>query len=58
VVINGFTFAVDLALLTGFHGALHWPVPLAITGSYAVAIQIVFEPHRPVDATAGADGTR
>jgi putative flippase GtrA len=37
LVINGFTFAVDLTLLTAFHGALHWPLPLAITVSYATA---------------------
>lgn len=37
LLINGFTFAVDLSLLTAFHGVLRWPLPLAITGSYATA---------------------
>jgi putative flippase GtrA len=37
LLINGFTFSVDLTLLTAFHGGLHWPLPLAITCSYATA---------------------
>jgi putative flippase GtrA len=37
ILINGFTFAVDLTLLTALHGALHWPLPVAITGSYVTA---------------------
>ncbi len=36
-VINGFTFACDLALLTALHGGLRWPVAVSITLSYAVA---------------------
>ncbi len=36
-VINGFTFACDLALLTAIHGVLHWPVALSITLSYGTA---------------------
>jgi len=36
-VINGFTFACDLTLLTIFHGVLHWPVPVSITLSYGTA---------------------
>jgi len=30
-VINGFTFAVDLGLLTALHGGLRWPLPVSIT---------------------------
>jgi putative flippase GtrA len=36
-VINSCTFAVDLALLTAFHGALRWPVPVSITLGYLTA---------------------
>ena len=36
-VINGFTFACDLALLTTLHGGLRWPVAVSITLSYAIA---------------------
>ena len=46
VVINGFTFAVDLTLLTAFHGALHWPLPLAITVSYSMANGLCYTLNR------------
>jgi putative flippase GtrA len=36
-VINLCTFSLDLALLTGLHGGLHWPVPVSITLSYVIA---------------------
>jgi putative flippase GtrA len=36
-VINTGTFTVDLALLTGLHGGLRWPVPVSITLSYLAA---------------------
>ncbi|HYZ51908.1 MAG TPA: GtrA family protein [Streptosporangiaceae bacterium] len=36
-IINSCTFAIDLALLTAFHGGLHWPVPVSITLSYGAA---------------------
>jgi putative flippase GtrA len=36
-VINGCTFALDLSLLTLFHGVAHWPVPVSITVSYGTA---------------------
>jgi putative flippase GtrA len=36
-VISSITFPVDLVLLTGFHGALGWPLPVAITVAYALA---------------------
>ncbi|MDT4894178.1 MAG: hypothetical protein QOE97_3213 [Pseudonocardiales bacterium] len=41
-VINGFTFGVDLAVLTGLHGGLHWPVPVAITGGYLSGFLLSF----------------
>lgn len=36
-VIGSITFAVDLALLTAFHGGLRWPLPAAITAAYVLA---------------------
>ena len=36
-VISSLTFTVDLALLTGFHGGLRWPLPVAITTAYVLA---------------------
>ena len=36
-VISSITFAVDLALLTAFHGGLRWPLPVAITVAYLLA---------------------
>jgi putative flippase GtrA len=41
-VINGCTFALDLSLLTVFHGVLHWPVPLSITLSYGTATSVSY----------------
>lgn len=46
IIINGCTFAVDLTLLTVFHGVLHWPLPLAITGSYATAFVLSYVLNR------------
>jgi putative flippase GtrA len=36
-VINGCTFALDLSLLTVFHGVARWSVPVSITLSYGTA---------------------
>jgi putative flippase GtrA len=41
-VINGFTFGVDLTLLTVFRGLWHWPVPLSFTLAYLVAFGLSF----------------
>jgi len=41
-VINGFTFACDLGLLTALHGGLRWPVAVSITLSYAVASSLSY----------------
>lgn len=41
-VINGFTFAVDLSLLTAVRTGLGWPLPAAITISYLVAFGLSF----------------
>jgi putative flippase GtrA len=45
-LINGFTFGVDLGLLTVFHGSLGWPVWLAITLSYLCAFGVSFVLNR------------
>ncbi|GAA1943397.1 GtrA family protein [Amycolatopsis minnesotensis] len=48
-VINGFTFAVDLALLTALHGGLGWPVPIAITVAYLCAFGLSFVLNRAMN---------
>ncbi|EOD67149.1 hypothetical protein H480_18052 [Amycolatopsis vancoresmycina DSM 44592] len=45
-LINGFTFGVDLGLLTVFHGVLGWPVWLAITLAYVCAFGLSFALNR------------
>jgi len=42
VVINSFTFAVDLALLTLLHGGLHLPLAVAVTVAYACAFTLSY----------------
>jgi putative flippase GtrA len=42
VVINGFTFAVDLALLTLLHGRLGVALPVAVTAAYACAFTLSY----------------
>jgi putative flippase GtrA len=36
-IISGFTYALDLTILTLLHGGLGWPLPIAITIGYAIA---------------------
>ncbi|WP_033292384.1 GtrA family protein [Amycolatopsis jejuensis] len=45
-VINGFTFGVDLLLLTLFHGGLGWPVWLGISLAYVIAFGLSFVLNR------------
>lgn len=45
-VINGFTFSVDLALLTLAHRLLNWPYAAAATVSYLVAFALSFVLNR------------
>lgn len=55
-VINGFTFGVDLTILTVLRGALGRPVPIAVTVAYACAFALSyilnrmfnFRSHAPV----------
>ncbi len=48
-VINGFTFCVDLSLLTIMHSALGWPLWLSITLSYATAFCLSFVLNRALN---------
>lgn len=48
-VINGCTFALDLALLTVLHGVLHWPVPVSITLSYGTATSASYVLNRTLN---------
>jgi putative flippase GtrA len=41
-VINSFTFAVDLGLLTTLHGGLRWPLPVSITAAYVTAFGLSY----------------
>jgi len=45
-LINGFTFGVDLVLLTVLHGWLHVPVPIAVTVAYACAFALSYVLNR------------
>jgi putative flippase GtrA len=55
-LINGLSFGVDLAILTGLHGGLNLPVPVAVTVAYACAFALSyvlnrtfnFQSHGPV----------
>ena len=45
-IINGFTFTVDLGLLSLCHGVLKWPYPAAVTLSYLTAFALSFVLNR------------
>ncbi|WP_396122799.1 GtrA family protein [Actinokineospora sp. UTMC 2448] len=45
-VINGFTFAVDLTLLTIMRSGLGWPLPVSITIGYVIAFGLSFVLNR------------
>lgn len=49
LLINGSTFALDLGLLTVLHGQLHWPLPAAITVSYATAFAASYALNRTLN---------
>lgn len=48
-VINGFTFLVDLALLTALHSGLGQPLWLSITLAYAAAFGLSFALNRALN---------
>lgn len=45
-LINGFTFGVDLVLLTALHGWLSAPLPVAVTVAYALAFALSYVLNR------------
>lgn len=55
-IINGFTFSVDVGILTGLRSGLGLPVPIAVTVGYACAFALSyllnrtfnFQSHAPV----------
>jgi putative flippase GtrA len=58
-VINLCTFGLDLALLTGLHGGLRWPVPVSITVSYLAASGLSYLLNRSLNFRShGALGTQ
>lgn len=60
-LINGFTFGVDLTILTGLRGGLGLPVPIAVTVAYVCAFTLSyllnrvfnFRSHAPVGPQLG-----
>jgi putative flippase GtrA len=45
-LINGLSFGVDLAILTGLHSGLRLPVPIAVTVAYACAFALSYVLNR------------
>jgi putative flippase GtrA len=54
-VINGFTFTVDLTLLSLLHGTLHWLLPVAVTCAYVAAFGLSFALNRAVNFRSHAE---
>jgi putative flippase GtrA len=46
VVINSFTFGIDLVLLTLLHGGLNAPLPVAVSVAYACAFTLSYYLNR------------
>jgi putative flippase GtrA len=57
-IINGFTFSVDLALLTLGHGLLKWPYAAAVTVSYLTAFALSFVLNRAFNFRSHGDLTQ
>lgn len=49
VLINGFTFGVDLLILTGLHGRLRIALPIAVTIAYACAFALSYFLNRTLN---------
>jgi putative flippase GtrA len=49
LAINGLTFGVDLGCLTLFRSGLRWPLPLAVTGGYVIALALSFTLNRTLN---------
>lgn len=48
-LINGCTFVVDILLLSGLHGGLGVPFPIAVTASYACAFTLRYSLNRTMN---------
>ena len=46
LIINGFTFGIDLLLLTALHGGAEIPLPIALTAAYACAFALSYVLNR------------
>ena len=46
LLIGAFTFGLDLALLTVVRSGLGWPLPVAVTIGYAVALSVNYVLNR------------
>ena len=57
-LINGFTFGVDLLLLTAMHGWLGWPVDVSIALGYAAAFGLGFVLNRTLNFRSHAPAGR
>ena len=57
-LINGFTFGVDLLLLTAMHGWLGWPVDVSIGLGYAAAFGLGFVLNRTLNFRSHAPAGR
>jgi putative flippase GtrA len=49
VLINSFTFFVDLVILTALHGGLRAPLPIAVTAGYACAFALSYFLNRTLN---------
>ncbi|GAA1392937.1 GtrA family protein [Luteococcus peritonei] len=49
VMINGFTFSTDVALLTLFHRGLHLPYPVSVTLGYVIALALAYLLNRTLN---------
>jgi putative flippase GtrA len=49
VVINGFTYCIDLLLLTVLHGGLRLSLPIAVTVAYACAFALSYVLNRTLN---------
>ncbi|WP_026422199.1 GtrA family protein [Actinokineospora inagensis] len=54
-VINGFTFSVDLTLLTIMRSGFKWPLPVSITIAYICAFGLSFVLNRAFNFRSHAD---
>ncbi len=46
LVVNGFTFSIDLSLLTALRSGLGWPLPVSFTLAYLTAFGLSFALNR------------